>query len=340
MGREDDTETPEAPAVSQETGLPMLPGGPSDELIAALALASLDVKRPPDAAEAYQGSRPPAPEAPVDLAAALAEAEAHQAARAGDLDRLWALLRNPVAADRCAEVLVHRIDSIQERAVRPQAIRDFLEALDDGLFLATLHRLLARARRGEAGARAAVQELALRPDILGAMPRERAWRLVGLANRVGIDELPPLFFPPQVDKRGLDTPDPDNQFLPLSLGLRRQAARTTDRNLLDRLLRDPDHRVIALLLDNPRLRERDVVTIAARRPTTATSLRCVADHGRWSSRYRVRKALACNPYTPAEISCRLFATLLVQDLRFILGSGVLLPEVQEEARRALARRTG
>jgi hypothetical protein len=126
----------------------------------------------------------------------------------------------------------------------------------------------------------------------------------------------------------------------LSLGLRRQAARTTDRNTLDRLLRDPDHRVITLVLDNPRLRERDVVVIASRRPTSAAVLRVISRHQRWSSRYRIRKTLACNPYTPSEIACRLFATLLVQDLRFIVGSGVLLPEVQDEARRALERRTG
>jgi len=319
----------------------MLPGGPSDDLIAALAHATLEVSAPRTAPPPREEDPSDQPlEEPVDLAEALAEAEAHEAARHGDVDRLWALLRNPVHADRAAEALVHRMDSVMERAVRPQAIRDFLVEMDDALVLATLHRMMARARRGEAGARAAVQELALDPDILGAMPRDRAWRMVGLAQRVGIDELPPLFFPPRVDKRGLGTPDPDNQFMQLPLGLRRQAARTTDRNTLDRLLRDPDHRVITLVLDNPRLRERDVVTIASRRPTSAEVLRVVSQHQRWSSRYRIRKTLACNPYTPSEIACRLFATLLVQDLRFIVGSGVLLPEVQDQARRALDRRTG
>jgi len=319
----------------------MLPGGPSEELVEAVARASLGVSAPRTVPpEGPRTRSDEAVEEPVDLAEALAAAEAHEAARLGDVDRLWALLRNPVPADRAAEALVHRIDSVKERAVRPQAIRDFLTEMDDALVLATLHRLLARGRRGEAGARAAVQELALSPEILGAMPRDRAWRLVGLAQRVGIDELPPLFFPPPVDKRRLATPDPDNEFLQLPLGLRRQAARTTDRNLLDRLLRDPDPRVITLVLDNPRLREQDVVTIAARRPTSPECLRAVSRHQRWSSRYRVRKTLACNPHTPAEIACRLFATLLVQDLRFIVGAGILLPEVQGEARRALDRRVG
>ncbi len=343
MANRDDRQTPGELVYSQETGLPMLPGGPSDELVEAVALASLEVRAPrtvpPAPVADFEDEEQPLSE-PVDLAEALAEAEAHEAARSGDVDLLWDLLRNPVPGDRAAEALIHRMDSVKDRAVRPQAIRDFLLDQDDALVLSTLHRLLARGRRGETGARAAVQELALHPDILGAMPKDRAWRLVGLAQRVGLDELPPLFFPPKVDKLGLRTPDPDNEFLQLPLGLRRQAAKTTDRNVLDRLLRDPDHRVITLVLDNPRLRERDVVTIAARRPTSAEVLRVVSRHQRWSSRYRVRKTLACNPHTPAEIACRLFATLLVQDLRFIVGSGVLLPEVQAEARRALERRTG
>ena len=340
MGRPDDAETTEPLEYSQETGLPMLPGGPSEALIEALAHATLEVQAP-HAVPAPSDDPPASAETtpPVDLAEALAEAEAHEAARHGDVDRLWALLRNPVLSDKAAEALVHRIDSVKERAVRPQAIRDFLLEMEDALVLATLHRLLARARRGEAGARAALQELALSPEILGAMPKERSWRMVGLAQRVGLEELPPLFFPPHVDKRGLTTPDPDNEFMQLPLGLRRQAARTTDRNTLDRLLRDPDPRVITHVLDNPRLREQDVVTIAARRPTSPEVLRAVSRHQRWSSRYRIRKTLACNPHTPTEIACRLFATLLVQDLRFIVGSGVLLPEIQEEARKALERRS-
>jgi hypothetical protein len=316
----------------------MLPGGLSDELIAAVARASLVVKVPADTHELQSRSSDATDEEPIDLTKALLEAEAHEAARHGDVDSLWALLRNPALADRAASQLVRRINSVRERALRPHAIRAFLTELEDPLFLATLHRLLARSRRGEAGARAALQELALDPSILGEMPRVRAWRLVALAQRVGIDELPPLFFAPQVDKRRLVTPGSDNEFLPMPLGLRRQAARTTNRSLLDRLLRDPDPRVIAQVLNNPRLREQDVVTIAAKRPTTPAVLRTVCRHQRWSSSYRIRKTLAWNPHTPSEIACRLFATLLVQDLRFIVNAGVLLPEVEQEARSALERR--
>jgi len=340
MGRHDDSQDGEALSYSSETGLPLLPGGPSSELVDAVARAMLNVGRTPEPSEHPEPQELGAPlEEPVDLAEALADAEADLAAREGDVDRLWALLRNPVQADRAAAALIHRMEVVTDRNMRPEAIRLFLTDLDDAMAVATLSRVLARARRGEAGARASLQELALDPGILGTMPRDRAWRLVGLAQRVGLDELPSLFFAPTVDKRGLDVPNQDNEFVQLPLGLRRQAARTTDRNLLDRLLRDTDHRVIKLVLDNPRLRERDVVTIAARRPTRAEVLRVVSLHPRWSSRYRVRKTLACNPYTPAEIAVRLLETLMVQDLRFIVNSGVLLPEVQAEARRVRGRRT-
>ncbi len=340
MGQQDDSGHPDDLELSQETGLPLLPGGVSDELIEALARASLGVGDPDRSPSPPEEEPPDTPHEVIDLAEVLAETEAHEAARQGDVEELWDLLRNPIQADRTAEQLIHRIDSIRERTIRPRAIQEFLYSLTDPMLLATLHRILARARRGEAGARAALQELALDTGILGSMPRERAWRLVGLAQRVGIDELPPLLMPPVVDKRRLPVSGPDNEFLQLPLGLRRQAARTTDRNLIDRLLRDPDHRVIANLLDNPRLREQDVVTIAARRPNSAKVLRVVSRHQRWSSRYRVRKALTCNPHTPAEIATRLLSTLLVQDLRFIVSSGVLLPEVQQEAVRVLERRSG
>ena len=61
--------------------------------------------------------------------------------------------------------------------------------------------------------------------------------------------------------------------------------------------------------------ERDVVSVAARRPTRSEILEIISRHRKWASRYRVRKALACNPYTPHQISRRLLSTLMYQDVR-------------------------
>ena len=141
------------------------------------------------------------------------------------------------------------------------------------------------------------------------------------------------------NKSKLETAYDDNEHLPLPLGVRRQAARGRNRDKIDRLLHDRDHRVIQLLLDNPLLTERDVIAIAARRPTRAEVLKTVASHKKWSSRYRIRKAIACNPHTPESIAIRLLPTLLIQDLRFLASSGALLPELREEAYALIKRRS-
>ena len=81
-----------------------------------------------------------------------------------------------------------------------------------------------------------------------------------------------------------------------------------------------------------------MVRIAAMRPTNPDVLSALARHARWSANYRVRKALACNPYTPRPLAIRLLPSLLVQDLRLALQSVDLDPAVEEEVRRLLDSR--
>jgi hypothetical protein len=95
---------------------------------------------------------------------------------------------------------------------------------------------------------------------------------------------------------------------PLTLGERKSLARTHDRNLLARVLRDPHPDVIRILLDNPTVVEADVVRLCAQRPARAQVLGAVFLHQRWVLRYRVRLALALNPFTPEEITLQLLPT--------------------------------
>jgi hypothetical protein len=74
------------------------------------------------------------------------------------------------------------------------------------------------------------------------------------------------------------------------------------------------------------------------RPTRPEILEVLARHPRWSSRYRIRKALACNPATPDTIARRLLPTLMRQDLRHALEAGVLPAELVPEVRRMLRGR--
>ena len=243
--------------------------------------------------------------------------------------------------DATAEQLFMRVRSVSDRTMRPALIREFLTDQDDAMFLAVMDLLLGAAKNGHATARAVVQELGLDPSVVAELPYERVQELYSLAHEGGLHDVGTYLLSPRVNRKQLDSAYPENEHLSLPLGVRRQAARGQDRALLDRLLHDRDHRVIALLLDNPRLTERDAVRIAAQRPTTAAVLETVAKNRRWSSRYRIRKTLAFNPYTPEAIATRLLPTLMIQDLRFIASSGVLLPEVQSAAQSILkARESG
>ena len=58
----------------------------------------------------------------------------------------------------------------------------------------------------------------------------------------------------------------------LTLGERRTLARSADRNVLTRLLTDPDPGVISILLGNPKVLERDVLRIASGQPNLAEVL--------------------------------------------------------------------
>ena len=100
---------------------------------------------------------------------------------------------------------------------------------------------------------------------------------------------------------------------PLTLGERKALARSGRKELLMHLLRDPHPDVVRLLLDNPRLTERDAVALAAARPAVPAALVAIADHVRWSSRHVVRRALVFNPHTPVHVAVRLATTLSPTD---------------------------
>lgn len=125
---------------------------------------------------------------------------------------------------------------------------------------------------------------------------------------------------------------------PLTLGERKSLARSHDREALLALLRDPHPAVIDILLGNPHLTEHDVLTIASRRPSLPESLELVAASDRWIARYRIKRALALNPYTPLPCATRLVTALREGDLRDIAGDAQLHAGLREHARALLSRR--
>ena len=239
-----------------------------------------------------------------------------------------------------AKNLAMRMAAIRDRSLLPEVIRTFTRTVDDATLLAVLHLLTVKGRGGDPLFRRAATELALNSKLFReSLDYDRIEDLYTAAWTADLREVIPLFFSGR-HRPGITVEEaaPDNEHLELPLGRRKAMARQFDRDTLDRLLRDKHPAVVQILLSNPRIREQDVITIAALRPTKPAVLELIAQHRKWAARYPVRKALACNPYCPHPIAARLMHTFRKQDLEFIAGSSVLDDHIRDEARRLLRER--
>lgn len=126
---------------------------------------------------------------------------------------------------------------------------------------------------------------------------------------------------------------------PLTLGERKSLARTHERSLIQRVLRDPHPDVIRILLDNPSLTERDVVRVCALRPNDPAVLQSVYQHRRWVVRYRPRNALVRNPDTPLDIALVLAPLLRRGELKEAAGASELPAPLRLSCKWILEART-
>ena len=124
-----------------------------------------------------------------------------------------------------------------------------------------------------------------------------------------------------------------------SLGMRKALARKPDFKLISRIAQDQDYRVIEILLNNPRLTERDVVRIGATRPTSPKVLEKIYDHPRWICRYAIKKVIVLNPHSPLSMSMKLLTFMRFEDLNHIVSRPDLNAALVQEARR-LAEKKG
>ncbi len=124
----------------------------------------------------------------------------------------------------------------------------------------------------------------------------------------------------------------------IPLGRRRSLAKGGDRVLLEKLALDPDPIVIANLLRNPRLRESEVVRIAALRTVPTSTLEEIAAAPRWASRLPVRTALARNPNCPVVLALRLIGGLPLSALKALRTDPGLPEETMAHVASELVRR--
>jgi hypothetical protein len=110
----------------------------------------------------------------------------------------------------------------------------------------------------------------------------------------------------------------------LAVGEKVSLARRASGGTLAHLRHDPNPRVIAALLENPRLTEGLLLPLLAGTAAAPPVLQLIAADPRWGSRYPVRLALARNPHTPVETALRTLPLLRKVDLK-ALAADVRLP---------------
>ncbi len=134
--------------------------------------------------------------------------------------------------------------------------------------------------------------------------------------------------PPRLEARADDV-QPDPLLVDTPLGRRKAMARGHDRETLVRLCLDPHPQVVEILLDNPKLVERDLILMASRRPTTQSVQDQIGVHGRWSFRYEVQRTLINNPYTRPALAAGLVPFLRSNHLQEAANDARLHEAVRE-----------
>ena len=162
------------------------------------------------------------------------------------------------------------------------------------------------------------------------------------ARRIELHYLAEVLMPPLVEEALAENEHrvPDfGRGRPLTLGERKSLARTHDRALIQRVVRDPHPAVIRILLDNPSLTEEDVVRICATRPNDPNVLQTVYRHRRWVVRYRPRNAILRNPDTPLDTALLLAPLLRKAELKEAATSSELAAPLRLSCKAILELRT-
>lgn len=234
-------------------------------------------------------------------------------------------------ASSLADVLCLRATSVADPSARVQLFRSILAGLSPIELEDVTRSLVERAGMRDTRAQVALLALEIARHTLAAV--SESVHQVPARAKASVDV-----------PEGADDAEPEPVRVPdygrgrvLTLGERKTLARKPDRKLIDRVLRDPHPDVIALLLQNPRITEDDVVRLCARRPNVPEVLLQVFAALRWSQRTRVQTSLARNPYTPRDVAEALVPLLDPETLHDMAADEHLAPRVRRRALEVLSR---
>lgn len=121
----------------------------------------------------------------------------------------------------------------------------------------------------------------------------------------------------------------------LAVGEKISLARRASAAVIPELRKDPSLRVIAALLENPRLTEQLLVPLAARAKSPRV-LELVAQSPRWGRRYEIRAALAKNAAAPFRAVLAILPTLHRDDVAAVAADERQSTVVRNRAAELLA----
>jgi hypothetical protein len=228
--------------------------------------------------------------------------------------------------------LARKLAALPDPLMRERVLSEYLDVSDPKRVVTTLDEILTLGRRGTPPFNIALLTLV---EVISVelLSYDLQAQLYAAAKEAGYSSLIQLFLSSKVSE---EPSAPQNERVrELTLGHRKWMARSSQRDALERLFIDPEPEVLSILLGNPRLVERDLVKIAARRPTRPELQWVIFSSRKWIARYAIKRALVLNPYTPTELSIRLLGFLNARDLQFIVSSPSL-PEAVRAAASQLA----
>lgn len=121
----------------------------------------------------------------------------------------------------------------------------------------------------------------------------------------------------------------------LSVSERIHLALRGGREIRSLLLKDTNREVVMTVLENPKITETEIETIARSRSTSEEVLRKITKKREWMKSYEIVLALVTNPKTPAGIAVTLVSELKTRDLAVLEKNKNVAEAVRAAAKRLL-----
>ncbi len=113
-----------------------------------------------------------------------------------------------------------------------------------------------------------------------------------------------------------------------------------DREARNILIRDPNRLVSSAVVNNPRISEQEIETIASMRSISEDILRLIASNRQWARSYTVMHSLAKNPRTPIANVLTIMSRLQLRDLVALSKNRNVSDAVRRQAARLHIARSG